>query len=81
MYLGVTKVQNVLGIENNYKTRNSCFYENFYSQNCRMLPIFDKLFGYYLWKENILYNLLKTKNVLLKRKKLIYHNEEKRATI
>ena len=28
-------------IENNFKIRNSRFYENFYSQNCRMIPVFD----------------------------------------
>ena len=25
--------------------RNSCFYENLYSQNYRILPVFDKLLG------------------------------------
>ena len=32
------------------KIRNIRFYENFRSKNCRMLPVFDKLFGYF-WRK------------------------------
>ena len=54
-------VHNVLGIllKKILKIINGRFYENFYSKNCRMLPVFDKLFGYFFGKENILYIFLK----------------------
>ena len=48
------------GIWTILKIRNSRFYENFYSKNCRMLPVFDKLFGYFCGIEKLLYNFLKT---------------------
>ena len=36
-------------IENNSKIGDNYFYKNFYSKNCRMLPNFNTLFGYF-WK-------------------------------
>ena len=55
-------VQNVLGIllKTIVKIRNSRFYESFYSKNCIMLPVFDKLLRYFFGKEIILYIFLKT---------------------
>ena len=46
-------IQNVLGIllETILKTGNNRFYKNFYSQNCRMLHVFDTLFGYF-WRKD-----------------------------
>ena len=59
-------IHNVLGILLNIilKIRKSRFYENFYSKYFRMLPVFDKLFGYF-WGDNILYIFLKTENVVI----------------
>ena len=37
------------------KIRNIYFYENFYSRNCRMLSIFNQLFGYFIRKELIFF--------------------------
>ena len=52
-YLLYKNVQNVLGVllKTILRIRNSRFYENFYSKNCRMLPAFDKLFEYFWEKE------------------------------
>ena len=33
------------------KFRNNRFYKNFYSKNCRILNVFDTLFGYF-WRKN-----------------------------
>ena len=55
-------VHNVLGILSKtiLKFRNKRFYKNFYSENCRILNIFDTLFGYF-WREiNI---EIKSKNI------------------
>ena len=46
------------------------------------LPVFDKLFGYFLGNENILYIFLKTKKRdNLKKNRGIYHIEGERVTI
>ena len=62
IHVKLMNVLNVLGklLKTILKIRNSRFHENFYSKNCRMLPVFDKLFGYFFGKEIILYIFLKT---------------------
>ena len=61
IHFELKNVHTVLGIllKTILKIGNSCFYENFYSKSCRMLPVFYKLFGYFLGKENILCIFLK----------------------
>ena len=46
-------VQNILGIllKNILKIRINGFYKNLYSKNCRMLHVFDTLFGYF-WRKD-----------------------------
>ena len=55
MHYELKNVQNVLGILliTILKFRNNCFYKNFYPKNCRILNVFDTLFGYLGWKINI----------------------------
>ena len=83
IYSVLKKVLNVFGIlfKTILKIRNSCFQENFYSKNCRMLPVFDKLLGYF-WGERkfcTIYEDISCGN--LKKKKVIYHNEGERIII
>ena len=53
MHYELKNVQNVLGIllKTILKIRNNRFYKNFYSKNCRILNVFDTLFGYF-WRKN-----------------------------
>ena len=53
MHYELKNVQNVLGIllKTILKIRNNRFYKNFYSQNCRMLHVFDTLFEYF-WRKD-----------------------------
>ena len=55
MYFELKNVKNVLGIllKTILKIRNNRFHENFYSQNCRMLHVFDTLFGFFGGNINI----------------------------
>ena len=53
MHYELKNVQNVLGIllKTILNFRNNSWYKNFYSKNCRILNVFDTLFGYF-WKKN-----------------------------
>ena len=67
IHLELKNVHNVLGIllKTILKIKNCRLYDNFYSKNCRMLPVFEKLFGIYLGKENMLYIFLQAYNVVI----------------
>ena len=62
-HVKLKNVLNVLGklLKKILKIRNSRFYENFYSNICRMLPVFNKFSGSFFGKEIILYIFLKHK--------------------
>ena len=49
MHYELKNVQNILGIllKTILKFRKNRFCKNFYSKNCRILNVFDKLFGYF----------------------------------
>ena len=49
MHFELKNIQNVPGIllKTILKIRNNCFYKNFHSKICRMLHVFDTLFGYF----------------------------------
>ena len=53
IHFELKNVHNVLGIllKTILKIRNSHFYENLYSKNLGMLPVFDTLFRYFGRKE------------------------------
>ena len=49
----MNNVQNFIGIllKTILKIRNNRFYKNFYTKICRMLHVFETLFGYFWRKE------------------------------
>ena len=53
IHFELKNVQNVLDIllKKNLKTRNNRLYKNLYSKNCRMLHVFDTLFGFF-WRKD-----------------------------
>ena len=53
MHFELKNVKNVLGIllKTILKIRNNRLYKKFYSKNCRMLHVFDILFGYF-WRKD-----------------------------
>ena len=83
IHFELKNVQNVLGIllKTILKTRNNRFYKNFYSRNCRMLHVFDTLSRYFGGNINIENTSENIKSGHLKKKRVIYHNEENRVTI
>ena len=77
-------VHNVLGIllKTILKIINSRFYENVCSKIFRMLPVFDKLFRFFLLEREYFIHFpenIKCGN--LKKNRVIYHNELKGVTI
>ena len=64
------------------KIINSHFYENFYSQNCIMLPVFDKKIVYLFLEREYFVHFPENINCgSLRKNRVTYHNEEERVTI
>ena len=55
MHYELKNFQNVLGmlLKTILKIRNNCFYQNFYSKNCKNLHVFDTFSGIFGGKINI----------------------------
>ena len=63
------------------KIENSRFYENLYSKNCRVSPVFDKYLCIFLDKIMFCKFSENINVVIFNKNRVIYHSEEKRVKI